>query len=146
MTYTKPLPKIRPYTKEFWDAAGRGELLVQHCDDCDRNIFYPREVCPKCKGRNLRYIKASGRGKLFTFSLVEKGAPPDFKEDQPYVICLVDLDEGVRIGSMLVGYEDYWALKPGAEVEVVFHPVTAEISLPKFKPAGSDFTFPELQA
>ena len=72
---------------------------------------------------------------------MEKGAPPDFKEDVPYVICLVDLDEKVRIGSMLVGYDDYWALQPGAEVEVVFHPVTEEISLPKFKPVGSDFTF-----
>lgn len=141
MTYTRPLPKIRPYTREFWEAAKRGELLVQHCKDCDRNIFYPREICPKCQSPNVEYIKATGRGKLFSFSLVEKGAPPDFKDMQPYVICLVDLDEGVRIGSMLVGYDDYWALQPGQEVKVVFDPVTDEISLPKFKPAGSDFTF-----
>ena len=141
MTYNKPLPKIRPHTKEYWAATKRGELLVQHCKDCDRNIYYPREICPKCKSRNLEYRKASGKGKLFTFSLVEKGAPSEFKEDQPYVICLVDLDEKVRMGSMLVGYDDYWKLKPGMEVEVVFDPVTAEISLPKFKPVGSKFTF-----
>jgi hypothetical protein len=145
MSYTKPVPTVRPYTEEFWEAARRGEFLIQHCDDCDKNIFYPREVCPKCQSRNIKYVKASGKGRLFTFSLVEKGAPPDFKEDQPYVICLVDLEEKVRIGSMLVGYEDYDKLKPGMEVEVVFHPVTEEISLPKFRPVGSDFTFPELE-
>jgi len=141
MTYTKPVPKVRPHTKEFWAAAKRGELLVQRCKDCEKNIFYPREICPKCQSKNVEYIKATGRGKLFTFSLVEKGAPPDFKDMQPYVICLVNLDEKVRIGSMLVGFDDYWALKPGQEVEVVFDPVTDEISLPKFKPVGSDFTF-----
>jgi hypothetical protein len=141
MAYNKPLPKIRSHTKEYWEAAKKGQLLVQHCKDCNRNIFYPREICPKCKSRNLEYIKATGKGKLFTFSLVEKGAPAEFKEDQPYVICLVDLDEGVRMGSMLVGYGDYWSLKPGIRVEVVFDPVTDEISLPKFKPEGSDFTF-----
>ncbi len=141
MPYTKPLPKIRPYTKEFWEAAKQGELLIQHCKDCDKNIFYPREVCPKCQSTHLEYIKSGGRGRLFSFSLVEKGAPPDFKEDQPYVICLVNMYEKVRIGSMLVGYDDYAALKLGQEVEVVFDPVTDDIHLPKFKPVGSDFSF-----
>ncbi|MBW2061793.1 MAG: enoyl-CoA hydratase/isomerase family protein [Deltaproteobacteria bacterium] len=141
MDYTsKPLPKIRPYTREFWEASKRGELLIQHCKDCDKNIFYPREVCPHCQSENIEYIKASGKGKLQSFSLVEKGAPPDFQDDQPYVICLVTLDEGVRLGSMLVGYDDYSKLDIGMEVEVVFDPATDELSIPKFKPVGSDWT------
>jgi enoyl-CoA hydratase len=141
MDYTdKPLPKIRPYTKEFWEAAQKGALLIQHCKDCDKNIFYPREVCPHCQSRNIEYIKSSGKGKLATFSLVEKGAPPDFQKDQPYVICLVDLNEGVRLGSMLVGYEDYSKLDTGLEVEVVFDPASDEINIPKFRPVGSTWT------
>ena len=141
MAYDKPVPTVRSYTKEFWEAAKRGQLLVQHCDDCDKNIFYPRQICPYCQSENIKYFHATGKGKLFTFSLIEKGAPPDFRDMQPYVICLVNLDERVRIGSMLVGYDDYSKLRPGQEVEVVFDPVTDEISIPKFKPVGSDFTF-----
>jgi uncharacterized OB-fold protein len=134
--YKKPLPRITPLTKPFWEATKRHEILIQHCNDCGKNIFPPKPRCTKCGSTNLSWIKSSGRGKIYTYTVVYRGAPPEFQEDVPYVVALVELEEGVRFPTRIIDSkpED---LKIGLEVEPVFHDVTDEITLVYFRPVKS---------
>jgi uncharacterized OB-fold protein len=135
-TYKKPLP--RPENKEltqpFWDAARRHELVMQRCRSCDRYIFYPREQCPFCFSRDLGYDPVSGRGRLHSYTVIYQPAHPSFSEDAPYVFALVQLDEGVRMITNLVGCgpDD---VKIDMPLVAAFEDVTPEWTLVRFKPA-----------
>jgi uncharacterized OB-fold protein len=132
--YTKPLPTIREHTRAFWEGTKRGELLIQKCNGCGELIFYPEPRCPRCDAADFSWVKSSGRGKVVTFTVVEKGAPPEFWIDQPFVLAIVELDEGVNIGTNVVGLDNPYDVKIGMEVEVEFKDITEEISLPLFRP------------
>ena len=103
--YKKPLPRPEntALTKPFWDAVRRHELVMQRCRDCNRFIFYPREQCPFCFSQDLGYDPVSGRGRLHSYTVIYQPAHPSFNEDVPYVFALVQLDEGVRMITNLVG-------------------------------------------
>ena len=132
-TYNKPLPQPDAVTEEFWKAAKRHELLIQHCQSCNEHIFYPREVCPHCLSSNLEWVKANGRGKVYSFTVVRRAAHPGFKADLPYILALIELEEGPRMTSNIVNckIEDVRIDMP---VTVVFDDVTSEVTLVKFKP------------
>lgn len=136
MEYKKPLPEPKPWTKEFWQAAKRHELLIQQCQNCKKNIFFPKVCCPNCLSTDLDWIKASGRGKVYSFSVLYANPPLAFKDDLPYVVAIVELEEGVRMYSNIVGCaaEEVECDMP---VEVTFDDVTEEFSLPKFKPVSN---------
>lgn len=130
--YRKPIPTPSPETQEFWAGCKRHELLVQHCKDCGRYIYYPRILCPDCSSTNIEWVKSSGRGEVYTYSVHYRGPTREFKDDVPYVVALIDMEEGWRMMSNIVGC-DPEEVKIGSEVEVVFEDITDEISLPKFK-------------
>jgi uncharacterized protein len=132
--YTRPLPVPDGDTKPYWDAAKEHRLVIQRCDDCQSAIFYPRSICPHCMSDRIQWTEASGRGVVYSFTVVRR-APAQFAEDTPYVVALVDLAEGVRMMSNVVGCAPS-AVRIGAPVEVTFDDVTPEISLPKFRLAG----------
>jgi uncharacterized OB-fold protein len=135
-TYNLPLPRPQPETDFYWEKAKAHELWLMHCDDCGKSYFYPRAICPECFSRNTRWIQASGRGTLHAFAIVHRAPQPAFRDKVPYVTCLVELEEGPRMPSNLVEVEpDPAHIKIGMPVQVVFDDVTAEITLPKFKPA-----------
>ena len=71
--YKKPLPEIQPYSQPFWDGTRENKLLVQHCNACDTNIFYPRRDCPECWSQDLGWIEASGRAIVYTYSVTYEG-------------------------------------------------------------------------
>src|SRR3990170_103867 len=100
--YLKPLPQPDAITQEFWKSARRHELVIQRCHDCREHIFYPREVCPHCFSTNLEWVKASGKGKVYSFTIVRRAAHPGFKDDVPYVFAIIELEEGVRLTSNVV--------------------------------------------
>jgi uncharacterized OB-fold protein len=129
--YTKPLPLPDGDTKPYWDAAKEHRLLIKRCQDCQTAIFYPRSICPNCMSDRVDWVEASGRGTIYSYTVVHR-APPQFVQDAPYVVALIDLAEGVRMMSNVVGAAPS-DVKIGAPVEVVFDDVTPEISLPKFK-------------
>jgi uncharacterized protein len=129
--YTKPLPLPDGDTKPYWDAAKEHRLLIKRCQDCQTAIFYPRSVGPQCMSDRVAWVEASGRGTIYSYTVVHR-APPQFVQDAPYVVALIDLAEGVRMMSNVVGAAPS-DVKIGAPVEVVFDDVTPEISLPKFK-------------
>ncbi len=133
-TYSKPLPRPDAVTEEFWKAAKRHELVIQHCKDCKEHIFYPREVCPRCVSRNLEWVKASGKGEVYSYTVVRKAAYPGFVNDVPYVYAIIELAEGVRMTSNVVGC-NVEHVKVGMPVVVTFDDVTDDIALVKFKPA-----------
>jgi uncharacterized protein len=135
--YTGPLPVPTPETRPFWEAARRHELHLRRCRACGRHHFYPRGACPHCLSADLEWQRVSGRGTLHTFTVVHRGAR-NYPLPSPYVLAVVELAEGPRLMSNLIGVEaDPAHIRIGMPVEVVFDDVTPEIALPRFRPAGS---------
>jgi uncharacterized OB-fold protein len=130
----KPLPTIDPWTKPHWDAAREGRLLIQRCPDCGRHVFYPRLECPYCASERLEWVEASGRATVYSYSVVESYPPSYFLDDIPFVIAIVELEEGVRMMTNIVEC-DPSDVRCDMAVEVLFDHVTDEVTLPKFRPA-----------
>ena len=97
----RPHPEPDGETQPFWDGIGEGRLRVQRCRACGRHVFYPRSVCPHCMAAELEWTDASGRGVVHAFTVVHR-APPGFAEDAPFVVALVELDEGPRMLTRLL--------------------------------------------
>ena len=136
-TYTGPVPKPTPETKPFWDAARQHILRIQHCRDCAQHYFYPRPLCPHCLSRNVEWVDCSGRGRLHTF-VINYRPPRNFPQQQPFILGIVELDEGARMLSNIVGIDaDPQLLRCDMPVEVVFEEITEAITLPKFRPVSS---------
>lgn len=135
-TYSKPVPMPQPESDHYWDQAKNGKLVFQKCNDCDSVQFYPRVLCTACSSRSLDWIESSGRGTLFTFSIVHVAPHPGFREDLPFITAIVELEEGVKMPSQVIGIEpDPELLHIGMQLEVAFEEITDSISLPKFRPA-----------
>jgi uncharacterized protein len=131
--YKKPLPQPTPWSKPFWEGCKRHEFLIQRCQNCQKAIFYPKLFCPDCLSSNLEWMKASGRGKIYSYMVVYSYQPTEFEGDLPYVVAIIDLDEGVRMMSNIIGCPPE-TVKCDMKVQVVFDDVTDDITLPKFKP------------
>lgn len=100
----RPYPELDPETRPFWEALAEGRFELQRCTACGRHVFYPRLVCPHCGGGPLEWVSASGRGTVHSFTVVHR-APPAFAAEVPYVVALVDLEEGPRMMTRLLGAE-----------------------------------------
>ena len=97
----RPAPEADPITRPFWEAAERGELAVQRCPACGRWIHYPRAVCLGCGGTQLSFEPVSGNGTLYSWSWAHRPAGRAFADKQPYLVALVELEEGVRMMTTL---------------------------------------------
>jgi uncharacterized OB-fold protein len=131
--YTKPLPFPDDVTGAFWEATRENKLLIQQCGDCGEHQFFPQSYCRNCLGENLDWIEASGKGKVYTFTIVNRPPTARFDEDVPYVVALIELEEGVRMMSNVVGINPD-DVRVEMAVEVVFDEITSALSLPKFRP------------
>ncbi len=132
-TPQKPLPVVNPWAKPFWDAAADEKLVFQKCGDCDKNIFYPRIACPHCFSDNLQWVEASGKGIVYSYTIVENNAPSAFIKDMPYVIAIIKLEEGIQMLSNIIGCDPY-AVTCEMPVQVTFEELDEEFKLPKFVP------------
>ncbi|MCB1444367.1 MAG: Zn-ribbon domain-containing OB-fold protein [Rhizobiaceae bacterium] len=97
-----PGPTETDLTAKFWRGAENGKLLIQRCEDCGEAVFYPREICPHCWSGNLKWIEASGGGRLKSFSAVYKPGHPGWGPVAPYFVGLVELDEGPTMLSHIL--------------------------------------------
>jgi uncharacterized OB-fold protein len=131
--YQRPLPTPDRDSEFFWESARRQELVLQQCADCQKFRFYPRSVCPHCLSDRFEWRRASGHGVVYSFTVIHRPPTPAFREQVPYVLALIDLAEGVRMMSNIVGC-DPQEVAMGMPVEVTFEELTAEITLPVFKP------------
>ena len=130
----KPLPRVDEETKGYWEACRRHELYIQHCRACGTKRHYPRAVCPKCLSDDTEWLRCAGRGQVYTFTVTHQNQAPGFREQLPYVLAYVELDEGVRLLTNIVGCAPD-AVHIGMRVTVVFEDVTEEIAIPRFEPA-----------
>lgn len=132
----KPLPEMTPVNQPFWDGAKAGKLMMQRCKDCHSWVFCPRPICVECNSANLEWVQLSGKGKVFSFTVIREvvgNALRGFAPDIPYVTAWIDLDEGPRFCSNIIGCP-LESVKIDMPVQVAFEDTGEGITLPKFKP------------
>ncbi|MCK9233005.1 MAG: Zn-ribbon domain-containing OB-fold protein [Syntrophales bacterium] len=129
----KPSPVVNPVARPFWDAAWEDQLVLQKCTDCDRFIFYPRLFCPHCHSDNLTWERASGKGTVYSYTVVLNNPPSPFLDDVPYVVAIIRLEEGVQMLSNIVGCKPE-EVRCDMPVEVIFEQRGGDFKLPMFQP------------
>ncbi len=129
----KHFPRPTPETEVYWQGCRKHELLLQRCTQCNEFQFYPRIICTKCTSENLEWVKATGRGRVLTFTIIRRAVSEAYAADVPYVIALIQLDEGPKMMSNVVQC-DPETLVVGSPVQVVFEDWSDEISVPQFRP------------
>lgn len=137
MSGPKPLPPIDDDTRAWWEGLHRGVLLLQHCRGCGHVQVHQRAMCGRCLGGDLEHCPASGEGTIYSFSTVYRPPSPEFKDDVPYTVVLVELAEGPRMLSTLVDTPPE-TVRIGQPVRIVYDRVTEAITLPRFRPLASD--------
>ena len=116
---SRPAPDVGPEAAAFWAAAREHRLVVQHCPRCDRLQHFPRAFCTACVADDLDVVEVSGLGTVYAATVVRRPPGPAFADLVPYVYALVDLDEGVRMATGVVGC-DPDAVRIGQRVRAVF--------------------------
>ena len=134
-TSAKPIPVPDEVSAPFYDGARDGKLMLQHCTACGRWSFPVRERCPHCFAAALEWRPASGRGTLYTFAIMHQVMNPGFASSVPYNVSQIDLEEGVRMVSNIVGVPND-ALRIGMQLEAFFDDVGEGVRVPKFRPAA----------
>jgi uncharacterized OB-fold protein len=132
----KPLPTPEPVTNPFWDSLKQHRMMIQRGKTSGKYVFYPRRFMPGDFDEEMEWVPVSGRGTLHAFSIPHWHPNKAFTADGPYVVALIELEEGAKILSNLIDVEPTpEAVKIGMPVEVVYDDVNEEITLPKFRPA-----------
>ncbi len=131
----KPLPIPTDWSQPFWEGTKQHKLLMKKCANCGNIDHPPYLFCTDCMAEEHEWIEASGKGTLYSYAINSFGVPFPFWDDMPYVLAIIDLDEGPRVISNIVEC-DLERLENGMRLQVVFDDVTPEVTLPKWKPAG----------
>ncbi|MGI8550342.1 MAG: Zn-ribbon domain-containing OB-fold protein [Dehalococcoidia bacterium] len=131
----KPIPQPDDASRPFFDGARRGVLMIERCLECQVYLAPGSFVCSECLGDRLEWVQASGRGTLFTFAIMHQRYHPGFAAELPYNIAVVELEEGPRLNTSIVGVRNE-DLRVGIPLLVTFEQLSAEVSLPKFRSAG----------
>ena len=135
--YKRPLPVKQPESDFYWEKAQAHELWLRKCNSCEQAYFYPRDICPHCFSRDVIWVQASGKGKLYSFEIAYRTFNPAFTVETPFILAMVELEEGPRMMSNLINIKpDPAVVKCDMPVEVVFEKQTDEVTLALFQPAG----------
>lgn len=132
-----PMPRETPTNAPMLAAWREGRLALQRCEACRHTFFYPRSVCPQCWSDGLRWVDASGRGRIVSFSRVHRGVPEAFKAEVPIVLAEIETDEGAVMIARVI-CEDAQAVQSGMRVRILPLPHAARYPLPTFAPDFSD--------
>jgi len=124
-----------PEADPFWEGCREGRLMLSWCASCHRHHFYPRAFCPHCGSADIEWKQASGKGTIYTFAVVRQPIERAFADLVPYVLAIIQLDEGVRILSHVVS-TDPDSVKCDTKVTVEFKPYSDKITLPMFRPVS----------
>lgn len=89
-------------SKLFWEKARQGVLWLQHCQNCTRYVFYPRERCPYCLEESLQWQAVSGRGRVYTYTVVRTSALPEWDRKVPYIYAVIETEEGIKMAGNIV--------------------------------------------
>lgn len=134
--YIKPLPTITPLNQPYWDALKRHELRMQRCGQCASVWYPPSPLCPRCWSRDFTWERLSGRGRVSSWVVFHQSYFKGFEGEIPYNVAEVELEEGPRLTTNLVGIAND-AIRAGMAVEIVYDEVIAgELTLAKFRPVN----------
>ena len=130
----RPLPSIDRDSERFWRGAAEGSLLMQRCSECANVQFYPRALCLTCAG-DVEWVEVSGRGTIYTFTIIRQNLAPPFADAGPYVVAMVVLEEGPMMLSNVTGVapDD---VRIGMAVSCYAVRVNAELGLPFWEAVG----------
>jgi len=132
--YQKPLPVPDEDSQPFFAGAREQKLMIQRCSTCGTAMWPVKTRCINCLEAELTWVQASGQGTLYSFVLMHQVYHPGFASEVPYNIAEVDLAEGLRIITNIIGCPND-QLRIGMSLEATFESLADEITLPKFKPA-----------
>jgi len=126
------VPDPTPTSQPFWDGLARGEVMLQHCDDCGEWVYYPRAFCSKCLSANMTWTEISGEGTLYTFTVARQPTTPAFAEVGVQMLAVIELDEGPKVTTTIenAAEED---LVIGARVRPVFAPTSGDVTLLRYE-------------
>ena len=127
------LPQPAPESLPFWQGTKEHKLLIQKCRDCATHWHPPSTICPGCGSRDYDWVRSSGKGTVFSFVTYHRAYHEGWKDELPYVVAVIELEEGARLLSNLTGIAPDDVVCDMA-VEAVFEDVTDEVTLPKFRP------------
>jgi len=128
-----PLPVPNQDNEGFWDGCRRHELRLQRCRQCRMLRHPPRPMCPRCNGTDYEWAEVSGRGVLYSFTVVHGPTLPAFQAQIPYNVAVVQLEEGPFLVTNMVGCTAD-RIRIGMRVVVEFEDLSSTVSLPKFRP------------
>lgn len=132
-TYNKLVPEPTPHSAPYWEGLNRRKLLLQKCCGCGQIRHYPRPMCPSCHSMEVEWVEASGRCVIHSWTITHHAFHPGVREDLPYTLATVDLEEGVRMLAQLRGVPDD-KLRIGLPVRVAFETVKDGLTLPYLVP------------
>jgi uncharacterized protein len=133
--YAKPLPVLTDANRPFWQASREQRLSLQKCTACEAFRYPISDVCPRCLSLECAWTDVSGRGSVFSYIVFHRAYHEGFKQDVPYNVALIQLEEGPRMYSNIVGTPND-RVKIGDPVQVVFDPVTSDVTIPRFRLRG----------
>ena len=134
----RPQPQFpEPITQPFWDGVKNGELKYQQCDGCDAIVFYPCNLCTQCGSGDLTWKTSKGEGTVYTYSVIRQSRHPNFADLGAFSIAFIDLDEGFRMMSSVVGIDNpVEDIEIGMRVKVEFEEQDeGDYPIPVFRPA-----------
>jgi len=130
-----PAPMVTTTTAAFWQATSEGRFVLQRCEACDLVVWFPRKHCPECWMETLTSFDASGEGTVYSFTIIRKVANA-YKEATPFVVAYVELAEGPRVMTNIVGC-DVNEVQVGMPVVMEFHDTGEGNALYRFRPANT---------
>ena len=131
----KPLPTPNAVSAPYWSGLADGQVRLQRCSVCSRVQFYPRPACRYCGSRSLHWEDLSGRATLYSYTVVYRAPFEAFADDVPYVLAVVELEEGPRLLTTLedVSEED---IQIGMSLDPIFDRINDDVTLLRFRPAS----------
>lgn len=133
-TYSKPLPRPTALSRPFWEGTRQHKLLLQRCRACGTYRFTPQVLCRSCYSEEYDWVETSGRGKVWSYTVIHRAQTPAFGDDLPYIEAIIELDEGPLMLTDIVGCAPE-GVRIDMPVQVDFEHATEEITLYKFRPA-----------
>ena len=136
MDFEKPYPTPTPTSEPYWSALRDDRVLLQKCQACGSWNFYPRSHCSHCLSPELEWLEVSGTGTLYTYTIAHQPTAPHFADEVPQILCMVTLDEGVRLTSTLVNVEPN-QIRVNMPLKPYFDHINESTTLLRFEPADA---------
>ena len=136
----QPIPTAE--TAHYWESALEGRLKIQYCNACDRHQFYPRRFCTQCLSDGIEWVQASGRGRIYTYTVCRVAAHPAYESRVPYAIGMIELDEGVRMLAGII-VSDLERLAIGSAISLLMRSKHTSTGAPMARRSRSERMIPD---